>query len=193
MKLFIFTAIGGALLLSGCAGTQSDFQCNATTSDTCMTMQQANEKAKLKEENTSVKPGAAALPRLADGNFSSASTAPASTTTSASAPATYPLPAPVRQTTSRNPFSGHSVVSAKPVVNTTSRGSEPVTSVMQPRVIPVSIRPLPVPEYPRPLRVGEQTARLWIAPYIDADDVYHQPSNVVFVVTPSHWGQPRIR
>lgn len=46
MKLFIFTAIGGALLLSGCAGTSSEFECNATTSDTCMTMHQANDKAK---------------------------------------------------------------------------------------------------------------------------------------------------
>ncbi|MCD9241083.1 type IV conjugative transfer system lipoprotein TraV [Escherichia coli] len=29
---------------------------------------------------------------------------------------------------------------------------------------------------PRPLRTGEQTAALWIAPYIDNQDVYHQPS-----------------
>ncbi|HFI5652313.1 TPA: TraV family lipoprotein [Klebsiella michiganensis] len=29
-------------------------------------------------------------------------------------------------------------------------------------------------------------------PYIDTDDVYHQPSTVLFVVTPSAWGQPRI-
>lgn len=78
MKLFIFTAIGGALLLSGCAGTSSEFECNATTSDTCMTMHQANDKAKLKEEGDTVKPDAGALPRLADGNFSSAqSSAPA--------------------------------------------------------------------------------------------------------------------
>ncbi|QLO22484.1 type IV conjugative transfer system lipoprotein TraV, partial [Klebsiella pneumoniae] len=43
-----------------------------------------------------------------------------------------------------------------------------------------------------PLRKGEQTASLWIAPYIDAEDVYHQPTTVLFVVTPSAWGQPRI-
>ena len=39
--------LGSALLLTGCAGTETEFQCNATTSDTCMTMEQANEKAKL--------------------------------------------------------------------------------------------------------------------------------------------------
>ena len=28
--------------------------------------------------------------------------------------------------------------------------------------------------------------------YVDSDDVYHQPTTVVFVVKPSAWGQPRI-
>ncbi|HBT1989677.1 TPA: TraV family lipoprotein, partial [Klebsiella pneumoniae] len=26
----------------------------------------------------------------------------------------------------------------------------------------------------------------------DADDVYHQPATVLFVVKPSAWGQPRL-
>ncbi len=43
-----------------------------------------------------------------------------------------------------------------------------------------------------PLRTGEQTAALWIAPYIDNQDVYHQPSSVFFVIKPSAWGKPRI-
>jgi type IV conjugative transfer system lipoprotein TraV len=46
--------------------------------------------------------------------------------------------------------------------------------------------------YPRPLRKGEETTSLWIAPYVDADDVYHQPATVLFVVKPSAWGQPRL-
>ncbi|HEM8155128.1 TPA: type IV conjugative transfer system lipoprotein TraV [Enterobacter hormaechei] len=45
---------------------------------------------------------------------------------------------------------------------------------------------------PRPLRVGEKTAGLWIAPYIDTQDVYHQPTRVFFVVKPSAWGTPRV-
>lgn len=40
--------------------------------------------------------------------------------------------------------------------------------------------------------VVEQTAALWIAPYIDNQDVYHQPSSVFFVIKPSAWGKPRI-
>lgn len=47
-ELMLLIPLGSALLLTGCAGTETEFQCNATTSDTCMTMEQANEKAKLK-------------------------------------------------------------------------------------------------------------------------------------------------
>jgi conjugal transfer pilus assembly protein TraV len=177
MKLFIFTALGGALLLSGCAGTSSEFECNATTSDTCMTMHQANDKAKLKEEGDTVKADAGALPRLADGNFSSASN---------SAPVTsMPLPTPSVQSAAHAPFTSKPIATAPltPVL---------VTPASQPYITPVST-PVVSTEYPRPLRVGERTAQLWIAPYIDTADVYHQPSNVVFVVTSSHWGKPRIR
>lgn len=176
MKLFIFTAIGGALLLSGCAGTSSEFECNATTSDTCMTMHQANDKAKLKEEGDTVKPVAGALPRLADGNFSSASNStPATSMTS---------PTPSVQRVANVPFT------AKPVLVAPQPASVKPSS--QPYIPPVTT-PVVSTEYPRPLRVGERTAQLWIAPYIDTADVYHQPSNVVFVVTSSHWGKPRIR
>ncbi len=55
----------GVLLLSACAGTNSDFECTATTSDTCMTMEQANEKAKRQEQSVTVKPGAVLLPHPA--------------------------------------------------------------------------------------------------------------------------------
>ncbi|MGP8847352.1 type IV conjugative transfer system lipoprotein TraV, partial [Enterobacter hormaechei] len=46
--------LASLLTLSGCAGTTSDFECNATTSDTCMTIEQANEKAKRLEEASAV-------------------------------------------------------------------------------------------------------------------------------------------
>ncbi|HIH9623862.1 TPA: type IV conjugative transfer system lipoprotein TraV [Klebsiella pneumoniae] len=134
-ELMLLIPLGSALLLTGCAGTETEFQCNATTSDTCMTMEQANEKAKLKEERSDAKPAAAGLPQLAEGNFR---------TTSVNS---YPLPP----------------------------------------------QPNPPPgNYPRPLRKGEETTSLWIAPYVDSDDVYHQPATVLFVVKPSAWGQPRL-
>jgi type IV conjugative transfer system lipoprotein TraV len=49
-ELMLLIPLGSALLLTGCAGTESDFECNATTSDTCMTMEQANEKAKARRK-----------------------------------------------------------------------------------------------------------------------------------------------
>ncbi|HFO9907737.1 TPA: type IV conjugative transfer system lipoprotein TraV, partial [Escherichia coli] len=49
-NISLFVPLLGTLLLSGCAGTNSDFECDATTSDTCMTMEQANEKAKKMEQ-----------------------------------------------------------------------------------------------------------------------------------------------
>ncbi|HGV3915876.1 TPA: type IV conjugative transfer system lipoprotein TraV, partial [Escherichia coli] len=69
-QISLFIPLLGTLLLSGCAGTSTEFECNATTSDTCMTMEQANEKAKKLEQSSEAKPVAASLPRLAEGNLS---------------------------------------------------------------------------------------------------------------------------
>jgi len=38
--------LAAAVVLAGCAGAQSDFQCNATAGDTCMTMEAANDRAR---------------------------------------------------------------------------------------------------------------------------------------------------
>lgn len=172
-------ALGSLLILSGCAGTASDFECNATTSDTCMTIEQANEKAKRLEEGSAVKPDVVALPRLAEGDFRTAS---AQALTPPSVPAT------TQASTSR----------AKPQVGPLLTPHAPVQAVA-PAMRAVTYQPLPVPAStremivdPRPLREGEKTAGLWIAPYIDTQDVYHQPARVFFVVKPSAWGQPRV-
>lgn len=167
-RLMLFIPLCGVLLLSGCAGTNSDFECDATTSDTCMTMEQANEKAKKVENAGSVKAGATSLPRLADGNFR---TLPA---VAVSAPATVSM--------SSAPVTPEQTVTAPRPLFT------PATDVK--KAVPVSVASRAVP--PRPLRLGEQTAALWIAPYIDSQDIYHQPSSVFFVIKPAAWGKPRI-
>ena len=137
-QISLFIPLLGTLLLSGCAGTSTEFECNATTSDTCMTMEQANEKAKKLEQPADAKPVVTALPEQ-------------------KLLAPRPLFTAARE--------------VKTII--------PVSSV-------ASVTP------PRPLRTGEQTAALWIAPYIDNQDVYHQPSSVFFVIKPSAWGKPRI-
>ncbi|WCB52528.1 TraV family lipoprotein (plasmid) [Aeromonas salmonicida subsp. salmonicida] len=48
MKRFLCLSVFCALL-GGCAGSASEFECNATTSDRCMTMEQANEMARKKD------------------------------------------------------------------------------------------------------------------------------------------------
>ncbi|HDT4319739.1 TPA: type IV conjugative transfer system lipoprotein TraV [Klebsiella aerogenes] len=185
--LILLIPLGSALLLTGCAGTETDFQCNATTSDTCMTMEQANEKAKAKEERSEAKPVAAGLPRLADGNFR---------TTSVNS---YPLPPQPDLVQAKAPAAVTVNKSTPSLLN--DRGTvnkpgyiQPVTpQVMRPVTVSTFTSPPTVPgQYPRPLRKGEQTTSLWIAPYVDSDDVYHQPTTVLFVVTPSAWGQPRL-
>ncbi len=170
MKRFsLFIPLLGTLLLSGCAGTSSDFECDATTSDTCMTMEQANEKAKKMEQPADAKPVAASLPRLAEGNFRT--TAEQVVTTS---------PPPV----------GRSVVTAHPEQKLLAPRPLFTAAREVKTVVPVgSVAPVTPP---RPLRTGEQTAALWIAPYIDKQDVYHQPSSVFFVIKPSAWGKTRI-
>lgn len=168
-------SLASVLTLSGCAGTASDFECNATTSDTCMTIEQANEKAKRLEESA-VKPDAAALPRLAEGNFRTASAQPLT-----------PPPVPAQSVASRNAPSGGSHFVANPF-------ARPVDVKPASKTAPV-VAPQPTYESivdPRPLRMGEKTAGLWIAPYIDTRDVYHQPGRVFFVVKPSAWGKPRV-
>ncbi|APL06676.1 type IV conjugative transfer system lipoprotein TraV [Escherichia coli] len=165
----LFIPLLETLLLSGCAGTNSDFECDATTSDTCMTMEQANEKAKKLEQSSEAKPVAASLPCLADGNFR---------TTAAQAVSTAPPPVSRPVVTARP---GQKLLAPRPLF---TAAREVKTAV------PVSTVPAVIS--PRPLRTGEQTAALWIAPYIDNQDIYHQPSSVFFVIKPSAWGKPRI-
>lgn len=168
--------------LTGCSlGTRSDFECTATTSDTCMTMDQANDKARSMTESSKAKPATAALPSLA--NLS------------------QPLPSPTLQMinptvvgASNRPSSTTNdesqPVIQKPVNTVVSSSLAPVVSI-----VTTSTRCLA----PRcdskgettPVRGMETTAQLWVAPYIDDNDVYHQPGKVLFVISPGYWGQPR--
>ncbi|WP_097412078.1 type IV conjugative transfer system lipoprotein TraV, partial [Escherichia coli] len=114
-------------------------------------------------------PVAASLPRLAEGNFRTMPVQTITATTpSGSRPAVTTLPE-------------QKLLAPRPLF-TAAREVKTVVPVSS--VTPVTP--------PRPLRTGEQTAALWIAPYIDNQDVYHQPSSVFFVIKPSAWGKPRI-
>ena len=174
-SLLLLPALGGVLLLAGCAGVSSEFGCNATTSDSCMTMEQANEKAKSLEEGSEAKSAAAALPRLADGDF--AAVGRDSGLVPVSAGSTSRL-LPRQGAASPAP-----AVPASPTIAAPSAIVTTVSTCTLPRCAGVGST--------RPARQAEQTAQLWIAPWIDNQDVYHQPGKVLFVVKPAVWGQPQ--
>jgi conjugal transfer pilus assembly protein TraV len=149
--------LGSALLLTGCAGTETEFQCNATTSDTCMTMEQANEKAKLKEERSDAKPAAAGLPQLAEGNFR---------TTSVNS---YPLPPqpnlmhPGATTTAPTNKVTSGLLTNNRIVSTPVYRPVAVAPAVRPVSVSTFTSPVTAPgNYPRPLRKGEETTSLWI-------------------------------
>lgn len=178
-KASLVLILGGIFILSGCAGTASNFECNATTSDSCMTIEQANDKAKRLEEGDTLKPDAVALLRLAEGNFRTASAQPLTTSM---------VSAATTGSASRETKGGSS---SSIQVSSAQASTPPVRSAsFQLSAVQISTREMIVD--PRPLRVVEKTAGLWIAPYIDKQDVYHQPTRVFFVVKPSAWGTPRV-
>jgi conjugal transfer pilus assembly protein TraV len=148
-ELMLLIPLGSALLLTGCAGTETEFQCNATTSDTCMTMEQANEKAKLKEERSDAKPAAAGLPQLAEGNFR---------TTSVNS---YPLPPQPNLMSRATTTAPTNTVTSGLLTNNRKVSAGISARGCTPAVRPVSVStytsPVTAPgNYPRPLRKGRR-------------------------------------
>lgn len=172
MKKFSISLLAGVCLLSGCAGMNSDFDCNAKAQDRCMTMEQANDQARQgtggQADNATVKPVAESLPRLA--------------------------PVPV----SPSPLTGIQAASHNTELSRTAASSYGKTRLLHPSFSQSAPRVLPAEQkagaqryadtgMSPAVRVSPTTARLWIAGWIDRDDVLHQPSVVSFVAAPDHW------
>ncbi|MEY8813316.1 type IV conjugative transfer system lipoprotein TraV [Escherichia coli] len=164
---FIYSSAGDLITFRLCRN-QSEFECNATTSDTCMTMEQANEKAKKLEQPQKQSRLRHHCRAWLKGTSGQPRCRPSRPAPSGSRPVVTALPE-------------QKLLAPRPLF-TAAREVK--------TIIPVSSVASVTP--PRPLRTGEQTAALWIAPYIDNQDVYHQPSSVFFVIKPSAWGKPRI-
>lgn len=166
-----------ASTLTGCAGVQSDFECSTTAGDSCMTMEDANHKAREMAAPAAGKQAATALPRLVN-----------LPQRLASAPAIQPVPA----------------APVAPVINS-ARFLKPAAAVAAPaQVHPVAVfnagttgeRCLPRrcddAGQARAVRTHEVTASVWIAPWVDTGDVFHQPGRVSFVVSDPHWQLPAV-
>lgn len=126
MNKLIMPLLAGVVLLAGCAGAKSDFECNATSSDSCMTIDAANNLARQKAKEAEVKPGATSLPALVKpGNAG----------------------IPLARTGPRSSF------------------------------------------LPDPVRTPESTAKVWVAPWVDGQDYFHESGLLSFVVKPGEWRQ----
>lgn len=164
-RLSLLTTVSGLLLLSGCAGTESRFQCNETTHDSCMTMAQANKKAKLHEETPLIKKDAHRLPKLTERGVRAQ------------------LPEPRKRLAFSQKTRRLTPSSTEKKLTTSS--TTPTTRLTLQAVKPIVLSA-------SPLRKVDQIARLWIAPYIDNQDVYHHAGWVEFVASPSHWVTPEL-
>ena len=180
MNRYTFLLAGGVLLLSGCAGVKSSFDCDATTSDTCMTMTKANQLARDKAAKNTGKQAAGGLPALVE--LPAPSVSPLETPVMTSVPA---------QSATTMPPSARISPTPRPLT-TGAPSSSPLRTTL-----PVLSNEVCAP--PRcdnlgeatPLRLIDATASVWIAPWIDASDVFHQPGRVSFVVTPGTWQLPQ--
>lgn len=211
MKKITLLLAGSVLLLSGCAGVKSSFDCDATTSDTCMTMTKANQLARDKTAKQTGKQAAGGLPSLVNLPAQTASQpvpvrsvirpastlAPAVSAPSVGAPAPVTAaarpsaPAPVRTSglLSPRPVAGApvSTTASRPVL--TSPPVRSVTPVTAPAPSCQTVR-CDSPGSVHPQRSQDRVATVWIAPWVDSDNAFHQPGRVSFVADPADWVLP---
>lgn len=158
MKPALLMIVTGSLLLTGCAGMKSEFDCDATASNSCMTMDEANNKARaVTENNTFRQQDTKTLPPLAESRVQ---------------PPGESLPFAVRTPADKT------TVSVQPAYQASlSEKTEAVTNS----------RPVTFPVSQNPVRLQATIARMWIAAWTDEQDIWHQPSLVSFEVVPSRW------
>lgn len=162
--------------LTGCAGMNSDFDCNKTTTDQCLTMTEANKLAAqgkslddLGKEPVKKSVGEP-LPALAN-------TKPV---VSASRPVSVAGTGTMAKTIAPRPLY------TPPASSTSSISTSPISP--SPRVISAPVKTNDAGRI-NAQRIADVTQRLWIAPWVDTDDNLHQPAVVEFVKNKSHWDQ----
>ncbi|NUL39682.1 type IV conjugative transfer system lipoprotein TraV [Kosakonia sacchari] len=178
--------LGAALLcgaLTGCAGMNSDFDCNATATDKCLTTAEANKLAAkgksiddIGAEKDVKKPAGETLPALRN-------TAPV---VSASRPVSVAATGTTPKTIAPRP------IVASPTPSVSTRSSLTGQTLSHPTVPQSYVSPArSVSDAGRVTaqRIPDATQRLWIAPWVDTDDNFHQPAVVEFVKNKAHWNE----
>lgn len=190
MNKLLMPLLAGVGLLSGCAGMNSDFDCNTVAHDRCITMEQANQQAAGHTSASSAMSGV-------DGDAGKTDAAAETLPRLAPVPVS-PSPMTGIQAATRDAGARSVRTSSDHFLRPGGRATtQPTVSLTQPTFRPAVSVPSgePATEAQRyadtgirqPVRVNPTMARLWIAGWIDRDDVLHQPSVVSFVVKPDHW------
>lgn len=173
--------LGAALLcaaLTGCAGMNSDFDCNKSATDQCLTMGQANSMATAGKNLDTL---------AAAAGDSSVKKAASETLT---APANVP---PVLKPLSASTLAGPKTIAPRPIQPVSGSDAMILPNTANPTRVTYGTLPTPqkmaTPGAVIADRVPDQTQRLWVAPWVDKDDAFHQPAIVVIVKDKSHWDQ----
>ncbi|WP_145033246.1 type IV conjugative transfer system lipoprotein TraV [Pantoea ananatis] len=168
-KLFACALLCAAL--TGCAGMNTDFDCNKTATDQCLSMSEASHLAAQHKS----------LDDLSGENASGPK------------PAAEPLTVPVNVKSTDSPDRGISVAGTATVPHTGNgtTADRSLTSPL-PAYRPVSAATPEADSGPGEVdarRTPDVTQRLWIAPWVDDQDSFHQPAVVEFVKNRSRWDQ----
>ncbi|TDN51496.1 type IV conjugative transfer system lipoprotein TraV [Scandinavium goeteborgense] len=176
------------LLLSGCAGVEGDFECNATAGDKCMTMSDANDVARSKTGgDVAGKPGATSLPSLVD-LPQSAVPPPRAVTLPPGKPVEYHASG---SGAARSPLMNGSgrVTTSAPLRPFTSRPLM-VSSATVPRGPACHTGDCDYPGTVAVARTPERVGTVWVAPWTDSENNFHQPGRISFVLQGPQWVQP---
>ena len=195
MTKFTLLLAGCALLLSGSAGVKSSFDCDATTTDTCMTMTKANQLARDKAAKQAGRPAAGGLPSLVNLPATSAAAVPSASRSVVSSASGGQVTSNTSVVSAGTPTgintnAAASTLTPRPVaVTPVTPVSRTNVSVVTPALSCQSVR-CDNPGSVHPQRSQDRIATVWIAPWVDSDNAFHQPGRVSFVVSPADWVLP---
>lgn len=196
MNIYTFLLAGGVLLLSGCAGVKSSFDCDATTSDTCMTMTKANQLARDKAAKNTGKQAAGGLPSLVNLPSTSAAVHPSASRSVGSTTSAGQVTSNRPTASAGIPTGGNTTATTSALVPRPVAGTPPATPASRPAVSGGNPAPscqsvrCDNPGTVHPQRSQDRIATVWIAPWVDSDNAFHQPGRVSFVVSPADWVLP---